>query len=43
MQKLAGTSKIFDIDTTAAFVSHMFWLVFEKNYDKMKHVLYDLF
>ena len=24
MQKIAATSKIIDIDTTAAFVSHMF-------------------
>ena len=37
MQKLAATSKITEIDTTTAFISHV-RLVFEKGYDKMKHV-----
>ena len=40
MQKLAATSKINDIDTATAFVSHKSDWFFEKGYDKMKHVKY---
>ena len=42
MQKLSATSKIIDNDTTTAFVT-VVWLVFEKDYDKMEHVNYNLF
>ena len=40
MQKLVATSKIDDIDTATAFVSHMSDWFFEKSYDKRKHVNY---
>ena len=40
MQKLAATSKNIDIVTTFCFFLTHVWLVFEKGYDKMKHVLY---
>ena len=42
MQKLAATSKIIDFDTTVAPVLHV-WLVFEKCYEKMKHIKYNLY
>ena len=42
MQKLAATSKSIDIDTKIAFY-HTCLTSYEKFYDKMKHVNYNLY
>ena len=39
----SATSKINDIDTTTAFVLNMSDWFFEKCFDKMKHVNYNLY
>ena len=43
MQKLAATSKMFDNDTTSAFVSHMSDQFVEKCCDKIEQTIYNLF
>ena len=42
MQKFAATSKFIDNKTTTAFVQTHLWLVFERDYGKMKRVIYTL-
>ena len=42
MQKLAATNKTIDNGTrTALYLTHV-WLVFEKELDKIKHIIYSL-
>ena len=43
MQKLATTSKYNDTDKKTAFLVTHVRLVFEKYFDKLKHVKYNLY